>query len=146
MILINRQRIEMCMQLLHVIGPVGAGKTTMIRQFWPTYQVFDIKAVYTFFQFAPEDLRDKGNYQQFAQGVLNELESYCYTCLLNQRPLGIVESSGINQALNHAVALYDVCTIWIEPDPQRVDTEAFPARTPLFRQSQCRNSPPVRGQ
>jgi hypothetical protein len=118
------------MQFLHVMGIVGAGKTTIIHQFWPTYQVFDIKAVYTFFQFAPEDLRDKGNYQQFAQGVLRELESYCENCILNQQPFGIVESSGINQALNHAVDLYDVCTIWIEADPQQSDTEAFRRERP----------------
>jgi hypothetical protein len=113
------------MLLLHIIGAVGAGKTTMIRQFWPTYQVFDIKDVYTFFQFTPEDLRDSEKYQSFANGVASELEGYCMECELAEQPIGIVESSGINKALNAALSQYEVCTIWIEGDPTQASTPEF---------------------
>jgi dephospho-CoA kinase len=45
------------MEVLHVVGLVGAGKTTAIRRFFPTFVEIDVQDVYRQHYFNPDDIK-----------------------------------------------------------------------------------------
>ena len=102
--------------LIHIIGYVGAGKSTFIKKHLGKFPAFDIKEIYQKNFFNPKDLYDNPEkYLQF-QSALDYTFSQFYKNLeLNQIPLGIVESSGINRALNNILRRFYVYRIWIIP-------------------------------
>jgi hypothetical protein len=116
-------------QVLHVIGYVGAGKTTFLREYYPTVPVFDIKDVYTEHGFSPEDRMEADAYAQFAQA----LEAHWVGFLkLNdpqflhpgdmKTPFAVaVESSGTNGALNTLLVPLFPTVLWINGDLSRID-------------------------
>jgi len=64
------------MQVLHVIGPVGAGKTVFLKRFFPTWTLFDIKDVYRLTGGQPADLYDPAAYGQFAAALPTSIAKY----------------------------------------------------------------------
>jgi hypothetical protein len=93
----------------------GSGKTTFIRQYLHEYPAFDIQALYKELQFDPSQL--KGNpdvYRQFRDALTYHFTEFIKTAEVNQSPIAIVESSGINQTLNSVMERYPIYTIWVD--------------------------------
>lgn len=56
--------------IIHVIGLVGAGKSTFIQKYFPNVPVFDIKDIYLNNNFNPKDLHNNPNsYLQFQSAL-----------------------------------------------------------------------------
>ena len=56
--------------IIHVIGLVGAGKSTFIQKYFPDLLVFDIKDIYENNNFNPKDLHDNPrSYLQFQSAL-----------------------------------------------------------------------------
>ena len=102
--------------LIHIIGYVGVGKSTFIRKYLRKFPTFDIKDIYQKNFFNPKDLKDEPEkYLQF-QSVLDfSFFQFFKNLEINRIPVGIVESSGINRALNNILRRFYVYRIWIIP-------------------------------
>lgn len=100
------------MLLIHLVGLVGAGKTHFLHSFFPTSPAFDIKDVYEEYCITPQDLRRPEIYSQFASAVEFTLTNF--TRQFAGEPVGFIESSGINQAINRSLARYPHKTLWIQ--------------------------------
>lgn len=108
------------MKVVHVIGLVGAGKTTFINKWFPKIpDVFDIKTVYEQHDFSPENLQ--GNPQLYAS-FKQVLKEYLLQFIEKSEELGffIAESSGANGIFNQLFKELDEYRIWIEPDFVRI--------------------------
>ena len=102
--------------LIHIIGYVGAGKSTFIKKYLSRYSTFDIKEIYHKNFFNPKDLLDKPEkYFQFQSALDYSFSQFYKNLVIIQSPIGIVESSGINQALNNILGRFFVYRIWIIP-------------------------------
>jgi hypothetical protein len=113
------------MAVLHVVGLVGAGKTTAIRRFFPTCVEMDIQDVYRLNDFQPDDIKSPENYAKFEAALKGHFENYLAEVTRLNQPLLIIESSGINQALNRLLAPYSPFIVWIVPDFARIGDPAF---------------------
>jgi hypothetical protein len=107
-------------KIIHVVGCVGAGKSYCIQKTWPIFEVFDPKDIYEFDQFSPLDLQHPDQYTQFVSALEVKFEEYIHWCREIRQPIGIVESSGINQKLSLLLSLYTVLTIWVIPNLTRI--------------------------
>ena len=102
--------------LIHIIGYVGAGKSTFIRKYLSRFPTFDIKEIYQKNYFNPKDLKDEPEkYLQFQSALDLSFSQFFKNLEINQIPVGIVESSGINRALNNILRRFYVYRIWIIP-------------------------------
>ena len=102
--------------LIHIIGYVGAGKSTFIKKYLVKFPTFDIKDIYQKNFFSPKDLQDEPEkYLQFQSALDFSFFQFYENLEINQIPVGIVESSGINQALNNILRRLYVYRIWIIP-------------------------------
>ena len=102
--------------LIHIIGYVGAGKSTFIRRYLRMFPTFDIKDIYQKNFFSPKDLLDNPQkYSQFQSALDYSFSHFYKTLEINQIPIGIVESSGINRALNNILRRFFIYRIWIIP-------------------------------
>ena len=119
-------------KIIHVIGLVGSGKSKFIQKFLSgsniddspsfSYPIFDIKEIYEESGFSPEDLKDPKNYSQFNSAIRFSIGNLTFglTENLSKNLIGedqnllIVESSGINKALNESLIPYDRLIIWIK--------------------------------
>jgi predicted kinase len=111
---------------LHVIGFVGAGKSTFIRQYLNEYPAFDIQTIYKEFNFTPAELKDSSaNYRQFEDSLRYSLETFFKEARLNVCPMVVVESSGLNQALNTIITNNTVYTLWIDLGSELPYDEVF---------------------
>src|SRR5271157_1759540 len=89
------------LRVVHVIGLVGSGKSTFIRQYLYEWPAFDIQGVYKECNFAPDDLFENPEaYHQFRDALKYYLEGFIAEARANACPLVVVESSGVNQVLN----------------------------------------------
>lgn len=119
--------------IIHIIGCVWAGKTRFINQYWPNRTAFDIQNVYRDDQFTPADLQNPGKYTQFAEALKTAFENYLFHLNEIEQPWSIIESSGINLALNKILQSKNVLTIWIHPDFRLITGEVFLKAHPYAR-------------
>ncbi len=102
--------------LIHIIGYVGAGKSTFIRKYLSKFPSFDIKDIYQKNFFNPKDLKnDPEKYLQFQSALDFSFSQFYKNLEIYKIPVGIVESSGINRALNNILRRFYVYRIWIIP-------------------------------
>ncbi|MHA1341904.1 MAG: hypothetical protein ACTSRZ_18690 [Promethearchaeota archaeon] len=101
-------------KIIHIIGKVGAGKTTFIRKFFPNANVFDIKEVYDQFGFTPQQIKEKNMFSQFANAIYYRIDKMIKAMEKNEEDLLIIESSGINHAINKAIQKYERILILID--------------------------------
>ncbi|XEO75187.1 hypothetical protein WKT22_00202 [Candidatus Lokiarchaeum ossiferum] len=107
--------------ILHVIGLVGSGKTFFIKKFFSNVPTFDIKKIYEDFGFSPEDLHNQPEkYSQFQSALQINFEKFLAFVKMEKFPIVLVESSGINQALNQILNQYNNYRIWIKADISRI--------------------------
>ena len=112
----SRVQVDSKIPLFHIIGYVGAGKSAFIRKYLSNFPAFDIKEIYQKNFFNPKDLQDEPErYLQFQSALDYSFSLYYKNLELNQIPIGIVESSGINRALNNILRRFYVYRIWIIP-------------------------------
>ena len=98
--------------IIHVIGLVGAGKSTFIQKYFRGLPVFDIKDIYKDNNFNPKDLHDNsGSYPQFQSALDFSFSNFYKNLETNNIPIGIVESSGINKGLNQILKKFFVYRI-----------------------------------
>ncbi len=93
--------------ILHIIGPVGVGKSFFIKKFLKKYHVFDVQTIYKKYGFGPADLRNPQVFQQFKAAIENTFESY----FLKSKEILVVESSGLNRSLNQTITKYPNLTV-----------------------------------
>ncbi|QEE17103.1 ATP-binding protein [Promethearchaeum syntrophicum] len=102
--------------LIHIIGYIGAGKSTFIKKYLRKYPTFDIKEIYQKNFFTPKDLLENPRkYSQFQSALDYSFSQFYKKLEINHIPIGIVESSGINRALNNILRRFFVYRIWIIP-------------------------------
>jgi len=102
--------------IIHIIGYVGAGKSTFVKKYLGKFPIFDIKDIYQNNFFNPKDLQGKPEkYLQFQSALDHSFSQFYKKLEINQIPIGIVESSGINRALNNILRRFYVYRIWIIP-------------------------------
>jgi GTPase SAR1 family protein len=108
----------MTMQIFHIIGLVGAGKTTFIKKFLSNYFMFDVQSIYKATGFVPEDLRNSKAYRQFADALKSYVDSFIICHQKSNARAIIVESSGANRVLNEVLKQYrmSVFVVWICPN------------------------------
>ena len=112
----SRIKIDSKIPLIHIIGYVGAGKSTFIEKFLKKFPRFDIKDIYQKNFFSPKDLQNNPEkYFQFQTALDYSFSQYYKDLEINQIPVGIVESSGINRALNNILRRFYVYRVWIIP-------------------------------
>ncbi len=97
--------------IIHIIGKVGAGKTHFIKQYCPYAPVFDIKSVYEKYNFKPDQLQG-GLYRQYASALFYTLDNFRRQYATD--PFVVVESSGINKAMNAYLEHLPHITIYVE--------------------------------
>ncbi len=105
-------------KIIHVIGFVGSGKTWFISKFLRDFECFDIKDIYEEAGFEPGQLYNNPTaYAQF-QGALE----YKIDQLMNNLPDEwlVVESSGINRALNATLLKFLSYHIWVDQSIERI--------------------------
>lgn len=104
------------MLIIHVIGKVGAGKTTFIKKYFSKYPFFDIKKVYEKTGITSSNLREGAEYSEFTNTVYEMFTEKMRKAVEKKQPL-IVESSGMNVYLNHLLSLVkdlDLYQIWVD--------------------------------
>lgn len=102
-------------RILHIIGFSGAGKSTFIRQYFHEYPAFDIQALYKELQVDPSQLQGNPEiFRKFRDALSYHFTQFITNVVTNQSPFAIVESSGINLALNSLLERYSLYTIWID--------------------------------
>lgn len=117
-----------------MIGFVGAGKSSFIRQYLYEYPAFDIQTVYKEFNFSPAELKDNSaNYRQFEDALRYSLENFFKEARLNACPMVVVESSGLNQALNAIITDHPVYTLWIDLGSEIPYDEVFVEERPYAK-------------
>ena len=112
----SKIKVDSKIPLIHIIGYVGAGKSTFIKKYLIKFPVFDIKDIYQKNFFSPKDLQDEPEkYLQFQSALDFSFSQFYKNLEINQIPIGIVESSGINRALNNILRRFYVYRVWIIP-------------------------------
>lgn len=101
------------MKIIHIIGLVGSGKSKFIKKYLNSHEVFDIKDIYTQYQFEPKDLKDPQKYSQFHSAIDYTLKNMVNFLEKNGEEALIVESSGSNKAINSALFPYEKIIILI---------------------------------
>ncbi len=102
-------------RIIHIIGLVGAGKSTFIRQYLYEYPAFDIQTIYKECNFTPNDLFDNNQaYHQFQDALKYYFEGFIHESQQNDCPFVVVEFSGINLLLNGFLDQYSLYRIWID--------------------------------
>ncbi len=120
--------------ILHVIGLVGAGKSTFIQKYFPNLPIFDIKDIYENNNFNPKDLHNNPNsYLQFQSALEYSFSQFHQNLEANKISIGIVESSGINKGLNEILKNYSVYRIWITPDLKRIEDKKIYEKQPYAK-------------
>ncbi len=120
--------------IIHVIGLVGAGKSTFIQKYFATLPIFDIKDVYENNNFNPKDLHNNpGSYVQFQSALEYSFLNFCRNLEERNIPIGIVESSGINKGLNDILKKFFVYRIWITPDHKRMQIKKIYEKQPYAK-------------
>jgi hypothetical protein len=118
--------------LFHIIGYFGAGKSTFIKKYLIKFPIFDIKEIYQKNFFSPEDLHNEPEkYLQFQSDLDFSFSQFYKNLEINQIPVGIVESSGINRALNNILRRFYVYRIWIIPfdlNRKNIQSEIYKVR------------------
>ncbi len=100
------------LKVLHIIGLVGAGKSTFIHRYLNEFPAFDIQKIYQRSGFSPADLHENHEaYERFIDALKYSVEKF--TALVQGAEWIVVESSGINSALNQILMDYQVYTILI---------------------------------
>jgi len=111
--------------ILHVIGPVGVGKSHFIKKYLKKFHVFDVQTIYKKYGFGPADLRNPQIFQQFKTAIENTFDSF----FQNTKEILVVESSGLNKSLNQTIAKYPNITILLlRPIPEQIYEERPYAR------------------
>ena len=74
--------------IIHVIGLVGAGKSTFIQKYFSNLPVFDIKNIYKANNFNPKDLHDNpGSYPQFKSALYYSFSNFYKNIEVNNIPI-----------------------------------------------------------
>ena len=123
------------MQIFHIIGLVGSGKTTFIKNHFPTYPTFDIQTIYRKYGFVPADLKNSQRYHQFAGALQNYFISFLELQQSKNSKVVIVESSGANQGLNAILKRcgIPVFVIWIQTSQTNPPSSEFLATRPYAK-------------
>ncbi|MBD3351754.1 MAG: hypothetical protein GF364_09740 [Candidatus Lokiarchaeota archaeon] len=100
--------------IIHVIGYVGVGKSIFIRNNLSEHITFDIKEIYEYYGFKPKQLREIEKYSQFASAIHYTIGNLVQNIKDTGKETLIVESSGINQAINRAIIPFNTLIIWIQ--------------------------------
>ena len=120
--------------IIHVIGLVGAGKSTFIQKYFPDLPIFDIKDIYENNNFNPKDLHNNpGSYIQFQSALKYSFSNFYRNLEEMNVPIGIVESSGINKGLNKILEKFTVYRIWITPDHKRMQVKKIYEKQPYAK-------------
>ena len=120
--------------IIHIIGLVGAGKSTFIQKYFPDLPIFDIKDIYENNNFNPKDLHDNPNsYLQFQSALEYSFSQFYQNLEERNVPIGIVESSGINKGLNEILKKFFVYRIWITPDITRMKSKKIYEKQPYAK-------------
>ena len=120
--------------IIHVIGLVGAGKSTFIQKYFPDLPVFDIKDIYQNNNFNPKDLHNNPNsYLQFQTALEYSFANFYQNLEERNVPIAIVESSGINKGLNQILKKFFVYRIWITPDHKRMKIKRIHEKQPYAK-------------
>jgi len=99
------------MQIIHVIGKVGAGKSWFIEKYCQNFPVFDIKSIYEEYNISPQDIRGE-KYSQFANALEITLDNFCQQ--YHAEEYVVIESSGINRTINRFLLGRSHITILVE--------------------------------
>ena len=118
------------MIFLHVIGLVGAGKSTFIKKHLDNYPCFDIQSIYTQNHINPQTLKHPERYQQYFALLRQAFEEFVHHCQAEKGLIGIIESSGANHGLNQILRKHLSYVIWIQPDLNRLQDPEFIAMRP----------------
>ena len=114
--------------ILHIIGPVGVGKTQFIKTFLKKFHVFDVQTIYNKYGFGPSDLKNPEIFRQFKSAIENTFATYFQKS--QSKEILVVESSGMNRSLNQAISKYPNITILLlRPIPERIYKERPYAET-----------------
>ena len=106
--------------ILHIIGPVGVGKTYFIKRFLKKYHIFDIQTIYNKYGFGPNDLRNPEIFRQFKSAIENTFQTF----FQKSKEILVVESSGMNRSLNQTISKYPNITILLlRPIPESIYKE-----------------------
>nr|QEE16305.1 hypothetical protein DSAG12_02135 [Candidatus Prometheoarchaeum syntrophicum] len=120
--------------IIHVIGLVGAGKSTFIQKYFPNLPIFDIKDIYQTNNFTPQDLHNNpASYLQFQSALDYAFTQFYQNLKEKNMPIGIVESSGINKGLNEILKKFFVYRIWITPDLRRIKENKITEKQPYAK-------------
>nr|QEE17770.1 hypothetical protein DSAG12_03608 [Candidatus Prometheoarchaeum syntrophicum] len=120
--------------IIHVIGLVGAGKSAFIQKYFPNLPIFDIKDIYQTNNFTPQDLHNNpDSYLQFQSALEYSFEGFYQNLKETNKPIGIVESSGINKGLNAILKKFFVYRIWITPDFKRMQAKKIYVKQPYAK-------------
>jgi len=117
-------------KIIHVIGPVGCGKSTFIRKYLHGYPVLDVKKIYEYTGIIPADMMDPYVYRRFTdilKYLFDEFEMFGdFQCEFypednsaggsGSDDILICESSGINKALNKLISRYESIRILVISD------------------------------
>jgi shikimate kinase len=110
---------QIIVHIIHIVGPIGAGKTMFIRKYLNNYPVFDIKGIYERYHISPTELYETGHYEQFSDILTHHLEKLIFHMEKLAMDVLVVESSGINRILNQIVNRHPHFLIWIHSDLDR---------------------------
>jgi len=112
----TKVKIDSKIPLIHIIGYVDAGKSTFIKKYLNEFPIFDIKDIYQKNFFSPKDLQNNPEkYLQFQTALDYSFSQYYKNLEINHFSVGIIESSGINRALNNILRRFYVYRVWIIP-------------------------------
>ncbi len=127
-------RKESEIPIIHVIGLVGAGKSTFIQKYFPNLPIFDIKDIYENNNFNPKDLHNNpGSYLQFQSALKYSFSNFYRNLKEKNISISIVESSGINKGLNEILRKFFVYRIWITPDHSRMKSKKIYEKQPYAK-------------
>jgi hypothetical protein len=105
------------MIIIHLIGKVGSGKTTFYEKYFAAYPKFDIKTIYEKMNIQSNELNDPGIHAEFDATLKEDLRSVLKNAKLQQSPVVVIESSGMNQTLNNLISQIkelDLYQIWVD--------------------------------
>jgi hypothetical protein len=105
------------MLIIHLIGKVGSGKTYFYEKFLAAYPRFDIKSIYEKLNIQSNELTDPRLHAEFNTTLVNDLWATIKNATLQQSPVVVIESSGMNTMLNASILhikQLDLYIIWVD--------------------------------